>query len=100
MPGAQGSDGLGKYGEGAKKNISRLVEVCILGGAAFKDKDGKCDLAALYYHVIANDKDILTCSHRGTGGACSLGREKMSQGEVDELVKLVLEEKKRMANKK
>lgn len=89
------SNGLAEYGNPKAMNASPLVRRCITGRAAFKEEDGKCGFTSLYHHLIAKDKEILMCSYRGETGTCLLNKEEMTQDQVDELVKMVMDAQKK-----
>jgi len=84
----------GKY-DAAKINASPLVRMCITKGAMYKEEDGKCGLTSISYILIGGEKELLACSYRSEIGTCHLNKEKMSQEEVDVLVKIVLEDRQK-----
>lgn len=84
----------GKY-DAAKINASPLVRMCIMEGAMHKEEDGKCGLTSLSYKLVGGEKELLACSYRSETGSCLLNKEKMSQEEVDVLVRIVLEDRQK-----
>jgi hypothetical protein len=91
-----GQDSSSDKQDATKKDASPIVRTCITNGAPFKDEGGKCDLTYLYRHLIAKDKEALACSFRSETGTCLLNKEKMTQGQIDVLVQMVLEEQDRL----
>jgi len=95
MIAAEHDNGLAEYDDSKAINASPLVRMCITEGATFKDEDRKCGLTSISYILIGEEKELLACSYRSETGACLLGKEKMTQCQVDELVKLVMDAQKK-----
>jgi hypothetical protein len=95
MIAAEHDNGLAEYDDPKAINASPLVRMCITEGATFRDKDKKCELTYLYGKLIAKEKEALACSYRSETGTCILGREKLPQKEIDELVKMVMDAQKK-----